>query len=61
MAIWKKSDLTRAIHAARAAGATLQRIEIDPNGRIIMILVDAEEAIGSVPDGIPYLYLAARG
>jgi hypothetical protein len=35
---FRKTDLIRAIKAALAAGATLARVEIDTDGRIIMIL-----------------------
>jgi hypothetical protein len=35
---FKKSDLTRAIRAAFSAGATLQRVEIEPGGKIVLII-----------------------
>ncbi|TYC83757.1 hypothetical protein [Novosphingobium sp. BW1] len=38
---FKQSDITRAIKAAEAAGMHVGRIEIDPNGRIILHAVSA--------------------
>lgn len=34
---FRQADLTRAIKAARAAGAEVQQIEIAPDGRIILV------------------------
>jgi hypothetical protein len=49
---FKKSDLTRAISAALAAGATLQRIEIEPNGKIVLI-VSGESALEAPTSAAP--------
>lgn len=38
---FKQSDLTRAIKAVEAAGMHVGRIEIDPNGRIVLHAVTA--------------------
>lgn len=48
---FRKTDVVRAIKAAYAAGATLTRIEIDPNGRIVMIVSgeNANELFGFPP------------
>jgi hypothetical protein len=35
--------MTRAIRAARAAGVEIARIEIDPNGRIVIIAGNCEQ------------------
>ena len=35
---FRKNDLVRAIKAAREAGATLARVEIETNGRIVMVI-----------------------
>lgn len=44
---FRKNDLVRAIKAAREAGATLARVEIETNGRIVMVIgLDA----GAAPD-----------
>jgi hypothetical protein len=36
--VFRKTDLVRAIKAAREAGATLARVEIETDGRIVMVL-----------------------
>jgi hypothetical protein len=36
-AAFRQIDLTRALRAAKAAGIDIARIEIDPDGRIVII------------------------
>ena len=52
---FKKCDLTRAIKAAIEAGATLQRIEIETSGKIVMI-VCGEQALDQPPEGAAPLF-----
>ena len=40
---FRQRDMTRAIRAARAAGVEIARIEIDPNGRIVIIAGNGEQ------------------
>jgi DNA-binding MarR family transcriptional regulator len=40
---FRQSDVTRAIKAAVAAGVEIQRVEIDPNGRIVIITATEAE------------------
>lgn len=35
---FKQADLTRALRAVMAAGHVVERIEIEPNGKIVMLL-----------------------
>jgi hypothetical protein len=44
---FKQSDLTRALKAARAAGHVAARVEIEKNGKIIVILNDDKPASSS--------------
>jgi hypothetical protein len=41
---FKQQDVTRALRAVSAAGAAVQRIEIAPDGRIVVVMGDAHEA-----------------
>lgn len=36
-ALFKQHDLTRAVRGAIDGGVEIQRIEIDPNGKIVLI------------------------
>jgi hypothetical protein len=43
---FRKTDLVRAIKAAKEAGATLARVEIETDGRIVLIVgLEAVEPI----------------
>jgi hypothetical protein len=37
-ATFKETDLTRALRAARKAGLDVERIEVDRDGRIVLVL-----------------------
>jgi hypothetical protein len=41
--IFKQGDVTRAVKGARAAGVEVQRIEIDKDGRIVIVAGEPEE------------------
>jgi hypothetical protein len=41
-ATFKETDLTRALRAARKAGADVERVEIGRDGRIILVLKNGE-------------------
>lgn len=45
-AAFKQSDLTRALKGARAGGLAVARVEIDPNGKIVMLAASAVCAAG---------------
>jgi hypothetical protein len=47
--IFRKSDVTRAIKATKAAGEDVARVEIRPDGRIIVIMGKASSAAGTDP------------
>lgn len=34
---FRQADLTRAVKGARASGLPVQRVEIDPNGKIVIL------------------------
>jgi len=34
---FRRSDVTRAIKAAKAAGVTVKQIEVDPAGKIVIV------------------------
>jgi hypothetical protein len=42
-ATFRKADLRRAVEAVVAAGQTVARIEVDPNGRIVIVTADELE------------------
>jgi hypothetical protein len=37
---FRQIDVTKAIKAARAAGVEVARVEIEPDGKMVVILVD---------------------
>ncbi len=39
---FRQQDVTRALRAAVAAGIEVQRVEIDKNGKIVLIFGDTE-------------------
>jgi hypothetical protein len=38
-AIFRKTDLRKAVEAVVAAGQAVARVEIDPNGKIVIVTV----------------------
>jgi hypothetical protein len=42
-ATFKETDLTRALRAARKAGADVGRVEIGRDGRIVLVLKNGDE------------------
>jgi hypothetical protein len=40
---FKQADLTRALRAARKAGAEVERVEIGRDGRIVLVLKNGDE------------------
>ncbi len=45
-AAFKQSDVTRALKGARAGGLAVSRVEIDPNGKIVMLAATTARAAG---------------
>ena len=41
-AAFRQQDVVRAIRAAKVAGVDIRRIEIDPDGKIVIIVGDGE-------------------
>jgi len=39
---FRQQDVVKAIRAAKVAGVDIQRIEIDPNGKIVIIVGNGE-------------------
>jgi hypothetical protein len=42
-AAFRQTDVTRAVRAVAAAGCEVRRVEIDPNGKIVLIMVEPSE------------------
>jgi hypothetical protein len=40
--IFRQQDVTRAFRAAKAAGVRVRRIEIDRNGKLVIVTADDE-------------------
>jgi len=41
-ATFRKADLRRAVEAVTAAGQVVARVELDPNGKIVIVTADGE-------------------
>jgi len=41
-ATFRKADLRRAVEAVTAAGQVVARVELDPNGKIVIVTTDGE-------------------
>jgi hypothetical protein len=41
-ATFRKADLRRAVEAVIAAGQTVARVEVDPNGKIVVVTIADE-------------------
>lgn len=41
---FKQADVTRALRGADAAGRLVRRVEIDRDGKIVLVMVDGEPA-----------------
>jgi hypothetical protein len=39
---FKQSDMTRALRATKAAGIGISKIEIEPDGKMVIVLSDAK-------------------
>lgn len=39
---FKQSDITRALRATRAAGVGISKIEIEPDGKMVIVLSDGK-------------------
>jgi hypothetical protein len=42
-AIFRKADLRRAVEAVITAGQTVARVEVDPNGKIVIVTAGEPE------------------
>jgi hypothetical protein len=43
--IFKQADVTRAVRGVTAAGQAVARVEIDPNGRIVIVTTEVRPAV----------------
>ena len=48
---FRQQDVTRAIRAADAAGCPVRRVEIDRDGKIVLVIVDAKDQPASIEAG----------
>ena len=48
---FREQDVTRAIRAADAAGCPVRRVEIDRDGKIVLVIVDAKDQPASIEAG----------
>jgi hypothetical protein len=46
--MFRQTDLTRALKGARAAGIEISRVEIDRDGRIVVVVAKREKDSGIV-------------
>jgi hypothetical protein len=44
-ATFKETDLTRALRAMRKAGVHVQRVEVDRDGRIVLVLKNGDKVV----------------
>ena len=44
-AIFRKADVRRAVEAVIAAGQTVARVEVDPNGKIVIVTTEVRPAV----------------
>jgi hypothetical protein len=44
---FKQNDITRAIKATVKAGIAVERVEIDQNGKIVIITAISKDAVGA--------------
>jgi hypothetical protein len=44
-ATFKETDLTRALRAVRKAGADVERVEVDRDGRIVLVLKNGDKVL----------------
>jgi hypothetical protein len=42
---FKQSDITRALRATKAAGVGISKVEIDPDGRVVIVLRDGKAEV----------------
>ena len=42
---FKETDLTRALRAARKAGADVERVEVGRDGRIVLVLKNGDKVL----------------
>jgi hypothetical protein len=47
---FKQQDVTRALRAIAAAGVDVQRVEIDRNGKIIVVTGKPQELCAEMPE-----------
>jgi hypothetical protein len=50
-AAFRQNDITRALRAAAQAGRDVSRVEIDPDGKIVLVLGKPLESESTTPDG----------
>jgi hypothetical protein len=51
VATFRQQDVTRALRAAAGAGCEVRRVEIDRDGKIILVLIEVSESDQNKPDG----------
>jgi hypothetical protein len=44
-ATFKETDLTRALRAARKAGADVERVEVGRDGRIVLVVKNGDKVL----------------
>ena len=44
-ATFKETDLTRALRAMRKAGVDVERVEVDRDGRIVLVLKNGDKVL----------------